>query len=346
LKIADVNSAEIARLAGVSRTTVSRVINDYPNVRKKTRDRVLQVIEEQNYYPSISGRVLRGKKTFAIGLFIIGFGDIAEDVLTNLMISSVIKVASANNYYVLTQMIPNIKDRKEMRNVQEVFYQKRVDAGIFVGGANHEPLIEGLIAEGFVIGVVDQDIPGRQEPNRIVMNYDTLEGTDKIIRYLAELKHTKIGMISGDLKRHSGASKYNQFFKTMEQLGLKVNPSWIVQSDFNEKSGHQAMTGFILKNKEFPTAIFAASDSIAYGALRAMQEHGLKVPEDISLIGYDDQIISSYINPALTTLRIDYKGMMKSLTMQVITTLESDNRQFISMCSDSQLIIRESCSPL
>jgi LacI family transcriptional regulator len=337
---------EIAKLAGVSRSTVSRVINNYPNVPKKTHDKVMKVIEEYNYFPNISGRTLAGKSVHVLGLFIVGSFNISVDILTNQFISSVIESASSRNYHVLTSIIRNAKDPTSIKNVKEVFFQKRIDAGIFVGAANHEPLIEELIAEGFTIGIFDQELKGRSEPNRIVVNYDTTEGTEKIFHYLYGLNHRKIGILNGDLKRFTGLTKYQEFVNMMEKYDLSVNPSWVLPGDFNEQSGYQAMQTLLKKEKGLPTAIIAASDSIAFGALRAMNEYALKIPDDISIISYDDHLMSAFVKPALTTMHVDYTEMMRQLTLKIISIVEEGNDQFIKMMFGSELVIRDSCKKI
>ena len=128
----DINSNEIARLAGVSRSTVSRVINNYPNVPPETREKVMKIIEQYNYFPNISAQVLAGKRAKSIGVFLVARGQFSSDILTNLLITSVIEGASDCGYYVVTNIIRDIKDSESIKIVKEMFFQRSIDGGIFI----------------------------------------------------------------------------------------------------------------------------------------------------------------------------------------------------------------------
>jgi len=345
LKRSKINSTYIAELAGVSRSTVSRVINNYPSVPPETREKVMKIIKEYNYFPNMSAQVLAGKTMKNIGLFIIEKGNVASDPINPMLIASVIEEASAHDYYVLTHIIRDTTSSKNIEHVKSVFYQNRIDAGIFIGANNHEPFIEELIAEGFTIGIVDQDLAGRDEPNRIVYSFDNENGAMKAIDYLVSLQHRNIGIITGDLKRHAGIARYEGFIKAMEHHGLPVKREWVLKAGFSSIRGYSAMKNFLKTNVELPTAFFAANDSIAFGVIRALNEKKMNVPTDISIIGIDDHVLSEFFQPPLTTFKADFSNMMKGLTLDVIKTIEDTNKKGIKIIMESQLIERESCLP-
>lgn len=346
VKRSKINSTQIAELAGVSRSTVSRVINNYPSVPPETREKVMKFIKEYNYFPDMSAQVLAGKNMRNIGLFIIDKGSVSNDPTSNKLITSVIEEASLHDYYILTHIISNSKDPKNVERVKAVFYQNRIDAGIFMGANNHEPFIEELIAEGFIIGIVDQELPGRDEPNRIVYSFDNENGAVQAIDYLVSLNHRNIGIINGGLKRHAGSARYKGYLKAMKYHSLPVRRQWILQADFNSDSGYKSMKNFLETNVDLPTAFFAANDSIAFGAIRALNEKRIKVPEDVSIIGVDDHALSAFLHPPLTTFKVDFRGMMQRLTTDVIKTIEVPNTSSIKIKVGSELIIRESCRSL
>jgi LacI family transcriptional regulator len=341
-----INSTHIAQLAGVSRSTVSRVINNYPSVPPETREKVMKVIKEHNYFPDMSAQVLAGKNMRNIGLFIIDKGSVSSDPTSNLLITSVIEEASKHDYYVLTHIIRDSKSPNNVERVKAVFYQNRIDAGIFMGANNHEPFIEELIAEGFIIGIVDQDLPGRDEPNRIVYSFDNELGAVKAIDYLVSLNHRRIGILNGDIKRHAGSARYQGYLKAMKHHGLPIRKEWVLQSDFSRIDGYNTMKNFLNTNVELPTAFFAANDSIAFGAIRALNEKQIMVPSDISIIGIDDHVLSSLFHPPLTTFKADFSKMMQCLTNDLISAIEQTNNKAIKITIGSELIIRESCLPL
>jgi len=343
LKNKEVNSHQIARLAGVSRSTVSRVINNYSNVPAETREKVMKVIKQYNYFPNLSGQVLAGKSTRTVGLFMIESGPVSGDMIANFLLANVVETASSQGYYVLTQIIRDSRDPAAVRSVKESFYQRRIDGGIFIGAANHEPLIEELIAEGFAIGLVDHELPGRQEPNRIVYNFDNAGGIEQAIDYVVSLNHRHIGVITGDMKRHSGTEKFRGFMQAMDKRGLTVRPEWILDGDFDQQSGFTAMEQLLEGGGELPTAIFAANDSVAFGVMDALYKRGLRVPDDISVIGFDDHSLSARFQPPLTTVRVDFAAVMGGLTKALIGCIEHGGDTFNKVTVSTNLVIRESC---
>jgi LacI family transcriptional regulator len=270
-------------------------------------------------------------------------GQVSSDMLSNMLISSVIENASIRGYYVLTYIIRDARDVVSIRGVKDIFYQRRIDGGIFIGAANYEPFIEQLIGEGYWVAVVDQSLPGQGEPNRIVANFDNERGVLQAVEYLASLRHRRIGMVSGDMRRYSGTSKLEGFYAAMKHFELSVHEKWILPGGFSEESGYNAIKQFISEGEELPTAMIMANDSVAFGAIRALQEHGIQVPCDLSVTGFDDHVLSSRFQPALTTLKIDFGRMMERLTAFLIEHIEHRTNEFTKFTVDMQLICRDSC---
>jgi len=339
----EINSTEIAKLAGVSRSTVSRVINNYANVPEKTKQKVMKVIQQYNYFPNLSAQVLAGKRTRTIGLFMIDTGRVSGDSISSLLLARIIESASSHGYYVLTHIVRDMRELEETRTIKESFFQRRIDGGVFIGAANHEPLIEELIAEGFMVAIVDQHLPGRSEPNRIVFNFDNETGVGHAVDYLVSLGHKKIGMINGDMNRYSGPSKWRGFQAAMSRHHLPLVQQWMLPGDFNEESGYKAIKKFMKSRAELPTAIFAANDSVAFGAIRALKESGVLVPQQISVIGFDDHILSAHYSPALTTIRVDFADMMDKLTKTLISKIENGAESFHQVAVGTELVVRDSC---
>jgi len=341
-----IKSEEIARLAGVSRSTVSRVVNNYSNVPVETREKVMKVIEQYNYFPSVSAQVLAGKRVRTIGLFLIGPGNVSGDILTTQLLVSIIEKASEHGYYTLTHIIRDLQDAETVKSAKEMFFQKRIDGGIFIGAAVYEPLIEELIAEGFIVGVLDQKHPDQPQPNRVVANYNNDSGMKQAVAYLAGLGHTKIGVINGDMNRLSGRTKFEGFQKAMNMCNLQVRPEWVLPGNFHESSGYEAIRKLLRDAKELPTAIVAANDSVAFGAIRALKESGLKVPDDISVIGFDDHALSKNHLPALTTIRVEINEMLQHLTSYLIEKIEKETTDIKEIMLECSLVVRDSCRRL
>ncbi|MFC5528787.1 LacI family DNA-binding transcriptional regulator [Cohnella yongneupensis] len=341
-----INATEIARLAGVSRSTVSRVINNYANVPPETRRKVMEIIRRHRYVPNMSAQVLAGKKTKTIGLFMIEKGHVSADIISNMLLASVIESASMHGYYVLTHIIRGNCDSDSISGVKDIFYQRRIDGGLFIGATNDEPFIEELVAEGFWVATVDQSFEGREEPNRMVADLNNETGMRLAVSHLAELNHREIGHVSGDLNRYSGPAKLEGFRKAMAHCGLTVREDWIMPGGFHETNGYDAIRTFLASGKRLPTAIVMANDSVAFGAIRALKEHGIEVPRDISIIGFDDHALSARFQPPLTTLRVDFAGVLEQLTTSLIQHIEQKAFGAEKFTASTQFITRDSCQSI
>ena len=313
----EVNSTEIARLAGVSRSTVSRVINGYKNVPQQTHDKVMRIIEEYRYVPNHSAQVLKGKPTRTLGLFWVARGRIAEDFLAEFIIVSIIENAAAMGYHILTCVVPNLTDAAHVRTVRELYQQRRIDGGIFIGLNQEEPFIDELSEEGFVLGLFDAQPAAQAERNRVVVNFDH-ETAIQAVQHLHALGHRHIGLINGDLLRYSGLQKYNGFLEGLQRCKLPLEPAWVEYNNFSEASGREAMRAILARCETLPTAFCCANDSIAFGVIAALREADYRIPEDISVIGIDDHMRSAGFQPPLSTFHVDFDAMLSTLTRKVI----------------------------
>ena len=343
----NMNSAQIAKLAGVSRSTVSKVINNYPDVSKQTYEKVMKVINQYNYYPDISAQVLKGKGTKTIGLFIISPEGFSNDAHCNFMLGRVVESASIKGYHVLTYIINDTENQEEVGRIKKVFYEKRVDGGIFIGTKNNEPLVEQLICEGFIIGVMDENLTGRTETNRLVINFEAKDNATEAVDYLAGLNHKKIGFINGSLDKNSGLEKYKGFTEGIKKNNLDIPDKYITFGDFSENGGYLAMKEMLEAKGKIPTAICCANDSTAFGAIKAITEKGLMIPRDISIIGSDDHLLSAYYNPPLTTFRVNFTEIMTLLVTNLIKLIEGYVKEIIIIPKlSTEFIKRKSCRQL
>lgn len=338
-------SSEIAKLAGVSRSTVSRVINGYSNVPKSTYDRVMSVIRDNNYHPYLSGQLLVGKKTATLGFFwITGTGgSIAGDELSNVYLVNTVEAAARQGYLMLTCILKNLTDPENIAWVNKIFMQGRIDAGIFIGVDNDEPLIEELIASGNIVGIFDHYHPDRTEPNRISVNYEENTG-EKMIDYLYGLGHRKIALVHGDRNRYSSAKRTEGFLSAMARYGIGIRPEWMCLGGISRDQGYKAakeMLASALKSGELPTAICANNDAVAFGVYSALLELGISVPDQVSVTGIDGHI--RMVDPPLTTYAFDYHDFFTSLVGRTIAAVEQREEYATTEFIKGKLIERGSC---
>lgn len=340
-----INAAEIARIAGVSRSTVSRVINNYSNVPPETRDKVMEVIRKHRYVPNASAQALAGKRTRTIGLFMIEPGRVSGDLITNLLLASVVESASTRGYCVLTHIIRGSGDQEGVRGMRDIFQQRRIDGGLFIGASCVEPFLDELAADGYWVASMDQ--PFLEESNRLIADLNNLAGMNLAVSYLISLNHREIGHVSGDPTRFSGPDKEAGFRLAMREHGLGVREEWIVPAGgFHEEGGYEAIRAYLAEGKKLPTAIVMANDSVAFGAIRALKEQGYEVPRDVSVVGFDDHALSARYQPALTTLRVDFEGVLEQLTTSLIDHIEGKASGAIKFVAKTEFIERESCRKL
>ena len=317
-----INSNDIAKLAGVSRSTVSRVINNYANVPEETRKRVMKVIREQNYFPQLSGQLLTGMPTRTIGLFWLSRSAIAQDSLASSFFLNVIDAAAARDYLVLSCVVEDLNQKPHADSVRKMFMQGRIDAGIFIGASMTEPLIEELVKLGKVVGLFDYSPEETGRPNLITVNFDMHTG-ERAVDCLYKRGHRKIAIIDGDMSRFSSVNRHESYMRGMVRHGLQLKNDWLTYGGITRDSGYQAARRLLQGCKgEYPTAICANNDSVAFGVYQACAEMGLRIPQDISVIGHDGHAHGAYSAPSLTTFSFDFGHMFDSLVSRLIDAVE------------------------
>jgi LacI family transcriptional regulator len=343
------NSIDIAKIAGVSRSTVSRVINNYENVPEETRKRIQQIIEENNYVPHASARMLAGVKNRIIGLFIIDMKvdsdgkQVTASSYFSPFTGAVIENASKMGYNVLVSIVSK---QKEYKKIKDIFYNKTIAGGIFIGEKNGESEIKDIINSGFKVALIDQAVKSDEEVYKkcIIVNADSYGGAYKATNYLIDLGHLKIAHIVGVSEHLSSIERLEGYKKALTDAGITIKNSLIVKSNFTISGGYNATKKLL--QKEIPTAIFCGNDNMAIGAIQAIKEADLKVPEDISIVGFDDIEVAMYLNPPLTTVRMALMEMASVATNSLISSIENDSNFSANYTVPIDLIERNSCKTL
>ena len=347
----NMKSEDIARLAGVSRSTVSRVINNYPNVPEKTREKVLKIIEEYNYEPNTSARILAGKSNNTIGLFVISVSEndgpskIYQSAYYSTFINTVVDAANTIGYYVLVHTIYSDKDYSK---ISQSFMQKRISGGILVGNEKDIDTIKKITKMGYPIGIVDYDV-GEIEKNKlnnsrlIVVNSSDFDGTVEALNHLIKLGHKDIGIITGRMGTYSGKERYRAYEYTLKENGIETNPDFILKGEFLKKNTYGEVKKLI-HSKKLPTALFACNDDMAIAAMEVFMKEGIRVPEDISVIGFDDVPMASHIKPALSTINVPVYNMVTQVTEALINNIEQGTKTFSNFTYPAKFVDRDTCA--
>jgi DNA-binding LacI/PurR family transcriptional regulator len=286
------NIREVARLAKVSTATVSRTINGSDKVTPKTKERVQRAIEELRFYPNTWARALGSGRSSLYGLII---SDITNPFFPEL-VKSFEDMAVQHGREVL---VANTSyDPARMKVCVSRMLQRKVDGVAIMTSEMDERLIVEFESRGIPLVFLDTGLVHALASNILV---DYAAGVEAAMDHLATLGHTRIAFIAGPATLRSARIRRDAYLRFMEQKGLGA--ACVEQGNHQVMGGHEAMAR-LLDTKPLPTAVLCSNDMTAIGALGAIHERGLRVPDDISIAGFDDIAISAFTHPALTTVRL------------------------------------------
>ncbi|MFC4305739.1 catabolite control protein A [Cohnella boryungensis] len=284
---------DVAREAGVSMATVSRVVNNNPNVKPQTRKKVYEAIERLGYRPNAVARGLASKKTTTVGVVI---PDIANANFAEVA-RGIEDIANMYHYNIILSNADKRKD-KEIRVINTLL-EKQVDGLLFMGGAVTEEHIQAFKTSNVPI-VLCATTDDKGTIPSVDIDHESA-AFDAVSRLVSE-GHRSIAMISGTLQDPAnGYARYQGYKRALEQAGLPYREDYVRVGNYKYESGIDAMQYF-LELAEPPTAVFAATDEMAIGAVHCIQDSGLSVPDDVSVISVDNSRISSMVRPLLTTV--------------------------------------------
>ena len=331
---------EVARLAGVSRSTVSRVINDQPNVRPEVRERVWQVAREVGYQPHAAARSLVTSRTHVIGMVIPeAVTTLFTDPFFPLLLRGATEACNSHQYQLMLSLFTASADRQDI--YQRILRSGYLDGAIVASASLDDPLISDLLRDRIPFVSV-----GRH-PNKPVhyVDADNVSGARMAVEHLIRLGHRRIATITGPLDMIAGQERLSGYRQALEARGIPVEEELIVEGDFTEASGTAGMQRLLPVS---PSAVFVASDMMAIGALRSLRQADRQVPQDIALVGFDDIPIASAIVPALTTVRQPIERM-GSMAVEVLLSVLEDSSGEEALAQrivlPTELVIRASCGP-
>jgi LacI family transcriptional regulator len=332
---------EIAKLAGVSRSTVSRVVNDQPSVRDQVRERVWQVIRETGYQPHAAARSLVTRRTSIVGAIIPeAVTTLFTDPFLPHLLYGITRACNSERYYLLLSLFDDPAGPEEM--YRRVVRSGHLDGVIVASTPIDDPLFTKLLQDGVPFVLV-----GRHPDERVnYVDVDNVGGARMAVEHLIRLGHTRVATMTGPLSMAHGEDRLAGYCQALEAHQLAVDEQLIVEGDYTEGSGSMGMQRLLSAS---PTAVFAASDAMAVGALKALREADLRVPEDVALVGFDDVPIAAAVDPALTTVRqpIEHLGSMAvDLLLNLLENPPDVPAPAHRIILPAKLIVRDSCGAL
>lgn len=333
-----VNIKNIAQLAGVSVSTVSKILNNYSDISDETKLRVMQIINETGYIPSNSAKTLATKKSNLIGVIFAGKLniDITHPFFVE-VINAFKKQMGILGYDLL--FFSNEKFHPAGEDYLARCQHFQVDGCIIIQGQEVEPCIFDLDRSHIPCIGVDLKLNGKSSGH--IMS-DNLKISTKVVEHFYMIGYKEIGFIGSSEFSDISSIREAGLVHALESYGMPVNRDWFVHGDtFYDKSGYESMKELIKRGK-LPRAIFAASDLLAIGAIKAMKENNIRIPEDVAIIGCDDIEASGYILPSLTTIKQN-KDKIGKLAAMMLFDLINKQVDSCNIVVEPELIIRESC---
>ena len=293
----------VAALAKVSIATVSRTINSSPAVSDKLAKRVWQAIEELNYFPNTHARSLVSGRSRI-------FGIIVENITNPFfpeLISSFEEIAVARGYEILVSST-NINSASQLTSCVRRMLERKVEGVAVLTFGSEESVLDQLAVHNMPLVLAEFHL---EDPKVSTILLDYSAGIHAAVRHLVELGHKRIGFLSGPRLLHSAITRRDSFEEMMKEAKLPVHKDWIIECDHTLKGG---VAGFakLMELKSRPTALICSNDMTAIGVLRAVYMAGLRVPEDLSVVGLDDIDFAEFTLPPLTTIRLSRQELAKA----------------------------------
>jgi LacI family transcriptional regulator len=327
---------DIARISGVSRSTVSRVINGDEKVREETRRRVLDIIQQQNFQPNIAARRLAAGRTNVIGLVVpTRVGNIFNDPYFSRLIQGVSAECNAREFSVMLWLA---EPEYERRMIHQIIHNGMVDGVVVSSTLLDDPIVNALNDSSMPFVLI-----GRHPSLKLnSVDIDNIQAAQKACVHLLSCRprRQRLATITGPQNTMAGHDRRLGFQSALKEFDLPDDPELTTEGDFSESGGYSAMQRLLPAR---PDAVFAASDNMAVGAYRAIRDSGLKIPQDIAIVGFDDIAVAAQLDPPLTTIHQPVRHMGTGAVEMLIQIIQHTETQPRQITLRSELIIRASC---
>ncbi|PLW76079.1 LacI family DNA-binding transcriptional regulator [Cohaesibacter celericrescens] len=328
--------AEVAKVAGVSRMTASRAMNNQPGVSVHTREAILRIADEMGYVANPLAQKLSAGQTRLLGVVVQLHTPFAADLVLGIG-----SAARGAGYEMLAYSLPS--DNTEKANIGNVVsLLQQITDGVIAILPSEGEYLDKLMQSSVPVVTVDTITDEGMFPS---VAADSYQGGRLAVSHLAELGHKRIGFISGNQRLTSARARKQAYCDLIAQLNLDQDPDLLIEGDYSQKSGFEAAKK-LLALPERPTAIFASNDMGAFGAMTAIRENGLRIPQDISIVGFDDVPLAHQTHPPLTTVHQPLQEMGRAavnMLIPLILGLDLPSRQTVL---STNLVVRESTAQL
>lgn len=318
----------IAEQAGVSVSTVSRALSGRGRVNAATRERILRIAEELGYAPDMAARSLVLRRTENIGFLIHAIQSLSPHTFYGEILTAVERELRRHRYYLHFATV-------EDESLPPLIKENRVDGLLLVGCDLPPSLIQSLKDRRIPMVLIDNHLPAIDS-----VFTDNVGGAFQATAHLIRLGHRRIAFVAETLDNLSFRERLEGYRRALEAHGLPFDPEWVAEGGRVE-GGFAAMARLLERAR--PTAVFAANDPTAASAMRAIRAHGLRIPEDIAVVGFDDDPLAVHTDPPLTTMRVFRPKMAALAVARLLDLMKNPDQPTLHIRIETQLIVRQSC---
>ncbi|GAB6099194.1 LacI family DNA-binding transcriptional regulator [Halanaerocella petrolearia] len=331
---------DVANEAGVAPSTVSRVFNNKGSISSQTKEEVFKAAEKLGYKVKTKKSTSDENKNIGIIFNTNLLGDLRSNTFYNQVMEGVEEILKEYNYHLVFKTI-NEAEEDNWENIKKLINNSDTKGVILAGYEIDKDIILKIKETAIPMVLVDNNL--WNENIDCVVN-DDFFGSKRIVNHLIKSGHKKIGFIGGPLTHDSLAKRYKGYKEALQEAEIELNSKWNIfcEPSFEVQDGYQAAKDILTKQKEIPTAFTAANDKLAIGVIKASQELGYTIPEDIAIVGFDDIEMSQYTMPSLTTVRIFKREMGIEAGKRLIDLINGVSSKPIKIVVSVESIIRDS----
>ncbi|MBF6625461.1 LacI family DNA-binding transcriptional regulator [Tuanshanicoccus lijuaniae] len=327
---------DVAREAGVSPGTVSRVFNNYYDISDETKRRVLKVAKRLNYVPNVAARTLSSKNTRKVAMIFSEFQLNQKNAIPLEMLSGVHDSANVLGIEFILLLISK-KEQKE-KSFQTLCMENNITGAVIQGLDMDDPYYKEIQETSIPTVLIDLYF---DSPNSYSVSIDNVTAAFEVVSKLIELGHKNIAMISGKVSAMVSNEREKGYKKALETYGIPIDESKILYADFDEKTSFEK-TEELMKEHPSLTAIFCASDLMAIGAIHKLQDMGYIIPDDISIFGFDDLFVANYVNPSLSSVNQDMYKIGKEACKVAVKLMNNEYLADKKIYIPHKLVLRNS----
>lgn len=330
---------DVAKKAGVSPSTVSRVLSNHPRISRETSRKVKVIMEEMGYHPNIMAKSLVSKTTNTICVIL---PKPAEELFLNSffmeLVRGIVSQANRSGYDVLLSSGGN--EEEEVNAVSRLINGKRVDGAVLLYSRNNDPVVEFLQNNEHPFVLV-----GRSDnyPDLLSVDNDNVQAAYDATKHLISFGHERIGFVSGPPNHIVSRDRLQGYTNAMKEANLPIRKEWIVEGEFLQESGYRAMS-FFMNIPERPTALVVVDDLVSFGVLRGLHELGYKVPEDLAIVSFNNISIAELSTPPISSIDIGIYNLGYTAAQALIQSIQNQGEQQLQKrhIIPHRLLVRES----